>query len=372
MAADERFSITAVSWTLGILSILLVALRLYTRLLITRCRGWDDLFVTIALVNAIICSSLTQIAVSHGLGKHETDILDPNDRVKAAKYTIIAPNFSVVSTVTGKISVVIFLLRLLTLSAKPWQRWFLYSLTLASIAWNILGIVAIIGYCRPTRKIWLPETEGSCMSPKFQLVAGISQSAFNAFADCALALFPVILFRKVQLPLLKKVGVVAVLGAGVLAGCVTVFKCFLLDKLIAHDDITWTWRAIMRWYIQLQRPQPKIWNEQMYLIIICASVPTLPQSFNALFHPRQTYHKYNSRSSRCNLSRPDLREPGILLHSMQDSSLFDAAAEHTGSQENILARNEGESNTDIGKMTDVAVAQDSDRGEKGLNRGGAS
>jgi hypothetical protein len=53
MAGDERVSITAVSWTLGTLSILLVALRLYTRLLITRCRGWDDLFVTIALVRFV-------------------------------------------------------------------------------------------------------------------------------------------------------------------------------------------------------------------------------------------------------------------------------------------------------------------------------
>ncbi|KAL4750615.1 hypothetical protein BDW72DRAFT_193687 [Aspergillus terricola var. indicus] len=93
MAADERVSITAVSWTLGTLSVLLVALRLYTRLLITRCRGWDDLFVAIVLVNAIICSALTQIAVSHGLGKHEADILDPNDRINATKYITIAPNF---------------------------------------------------------------------------------------------------------------------------------------------------------------------------------------------------------------------------------------------------------------------------------------
>jgi hypothetical protein len=110
----------------------------------------------------------------------------------------------------------------------------------------------------------------------------------------------------------------------------------------------------------------------MYLIIICASVPTMPQSFNALLHPRETYHKYNSRSSCCNLSRPNLREPGILLQRMQDSSLFDAAAEHTGSQENILARNEGESDKDIGVMMDLTVISDSDRGEIVPVRGGTS
>ncbi|KAL4758002.1 uncharacterized protein BDW70DRAFT_152839 [Aspergillus foveolatus] len=246
MAADERVSITA-----------------------------DDLFVTIALVH-------------------------PNDRINAAKYTTIAPNFPVVSTVTGKISVLI-VLRLLTLSAKPWQR-----------------------------KIWLPETDGSSILITYPL------TAFNAFADWALALFPAILFRKVKLPLLKKVGDIAVLGAGV------------LDMARHHKMVN------------------------MYLIIICASVPTMPQSFNALLHPCRTYHKYNSKSSRCNLSRSNLREPGILLQHMQHSPLFDAPAEHTGSQENILARNEGESNTNTGEMMDLTVAQDSDREEIVLAQGGTS
>ncbi|KAL4750614.1 hypothetical protein BDW72DRAFT_110731 [Aspergillus terricola var. indicus] len=153
------------------------------------------------------------------------------------------------------------------------------------------------------------------------------------------------------------------------AGCATVFKCFLLDKLIAHDDITWTWRAIMRWYMYVPATKPRI---EMYLIIICASVPTMPQSFNALFHPRQTCYKYNSRSSRCHSSRPGLREPGVLLRRIQDGSLFNAAAEHTGSQENILARNEGESNSDIRNVMDLIVAQNSDRGEIGPDRGGTS
>jgi hypothetical protein len=110
----------------------------------------------------------------------------------------------------------------------------------------------------------------------------------------------------------------------------------------------------------------------MYLIIICASVPTMPQSLNALLHLCKTYHKYNSSSSRCNLSRPSIREPGVLLKRMQDSSLFDAPAEHAGSQENILACNEGELNTNIGCMIDLTVAQDSDIGDIVLVQGGTN
>ena len=147
---------------------------------------------------------------------HADDIASVDDQVNATKYTVIAPNFSVVSTTTGKISVAIFLLRLMGQSAKTWQCWFLYILTMVSVAWNILAIVVIIGFCRPPKKIWLPETPGSCFSLQLQLVGGTSQAAFNAFADLALAFFPVIIFYKIQLPIYKKAGIVAILGAGVL------------------------------------------------------------------------------------------------------------------------------------------------------------
>lgn len=156
------------------------------------------------------------MAVSYGLGMHTGDIATPEDKVNAAKYTVIAPNFSVVSTTTGKISVAIFLIRLMGQSAKSWQRWFLYILTVVSIAWNVFAIVVIIGFCRPAKKIWLPDTEGSCFSLQLQLIGGTSQAAFNAFADLALAIFPVVIFYRIQLPTFKKVGIVAILGAGVL------------------------------------------------------------------------------------------------------------------------------------------------------------
>lgn len=127
-------------------------------------------------LSAIICSALAQVAVYYGLGMHTSDINNPGHRTQAAKYTVIAPNFSVVSTTTGKIFVAIFLLRLMGRSASPWQYWYLYILTLVSVIWNVFAIIAIIGFCRPPKKIWLPETPGSCFSLNFQLVVGTSQA----------------------------------------------------------------------------------------------------------------------------------------------------------------------------------------------------
>lgn len=77
MVQDQSLSITTVSWTLGSLCLVIIAVRLYTRALVTRQLGWDDFFIALSLVcmhlpndawqgslyfwpklSAIICSAL--------------------------------------------------------------------------------------------------------------------------------------------------------------------------------------------------------------------------------------------------------------------------------------------------------------------------
>ncbi|KAL5342738.1 hypothetical protein BJX70DRAFT_394579 [Aspergillus crustosus] len=326
----------------------MVGVRLHTRVAVSRRPGWDDFFIALSLASAITCSALAQVAVSYGLGRHIADITNPSDQTQAIKYTVIAPNFSVVSTTTGKISVAIFLLRLMGPSATIGQRWFLYILTVVSIAWNLLAIVAIIGFCRPAKKIWMPETPGSCFSLGFQLVAGTSQAAFNAFADLSLAVFPVWIFRRVQLATLKKVGVIAILGAGIFVDEIVRrrrrwSKCILLKNLPEHADITWSWAPITTWY-----------SIEMYVIILCASLPTLPQSYSALLHKRQPY--YNT-SSNHRSAKSESKHTPIRLQRMQDAPLFETVAEDRGSsQENIL--DPGERMMNIKKTTEVSVVKE--------------
>ncbi|KAL4953942.1 hypothetical protein BDW69DRAFT_183996 [Aspergillus filifer] len=349
MVPDQSTSIVGVSWSLGSISIILVALRLYSRILLTGRRGWDDFFVAFALANAIICSALAQVGVSYGLGKHMADITDPIDQENALKYTVIAPNFSVVSTTTGKISVSIFLLRLMGQSAKCWQRWFLYILNSISIVWNALAIVAIIGFCRPAKKIWHPETPGSCFSLGLQLAVGISQAAFNAVADLSLAIFPVFIFQKVQLHVFKKIGIVGILGAGVFAAAATLVKCILLRNLPEHADMTWSWAPITTWY-----------SIEMYVIIICATLPTLPQCYNAILNQRSTYYN-TSLEIPAHSGRSDNKAKSIRLRRMPDASLFETQAgrERNGSSESILAHPKQERHGgNIRKTTEVTVVEE--------------
>lgn len=149
----QGVNITAVSWAFGGVALGVVSMRLYTRMVALRRAGCDDFFIALSLVNALICSTLVQVAVHYGMGRHMSDISDPSQQIQAFKYTVIAPNFSSVSTTTGKMSVTIFLLRLMGQSGSTPRRWFLYVLMAVSVAWNTLAIVLIIGFCRPAERI---------------------------------------------------------------------------------------------------------------------------------------------------------------------------------------------------------------------------
>ncbi|EHA27971.1 hypothetical protein ASPNIDRAFT_135361, partial [Aspergillus niger ATCC 1015] len=309
MPADKGPQITAVSWSFGGVAIIVVTIRLYTRLILTRKAGWDDFFIVLSLLSAIVCSGLAQTGVHYGLGKHMADISNAEWKIEAFKYTVIAPNFSMVSTTTGKLSVAVFLLRLMGQTASPAKRWFLYIFSIISVAWNVLAIVAIMGYCRPAEKIWRPEVPGSCFSLKFQLIAGISQASFNAFADLTLALFPIIIFWSVQLPWKMKLGVIAVMGAGIL--------------------VLGRYYNMLYFYHALSGAHPV--HRQMYVIIICATLPTLRQSYNfALHRTRYLGSYYKGSHSEAAAAAAARQKPIPLLRRQPDQSLFEKFADETG------------------------------------------
>ncbi|GKZ46367.1 hypothetical protein AbraIFM66951_009300 [Aspergillus brasiliensis] len=383
MPADKGPQITAVSWSFGSVSIIVVAIRLYTRLILTRKAGWDDFFIVLSLLSAIVCSGLAQTGVHYGLGKHMADIPNAEWKIEAFKYTVIAPNFSMVSTTTGKLSVAVFLLRLMGKTASPAKRWFLYIFSVISIAWNVLAIVAIMGYCRPAEKIWRPEVPGSCFSLKFQLIAGISQASFNAFADLTLALFPIIIFWSVQLPWKMKLGVIGVMGAGILAAAATLVKAVLLKSLPAHSDITWSWADITTWYsIELSTlyfyhalsGAPIRSIEQMYVIIICATLPTLRQSYNFALHRTRylgSYYKHShSEAAAAGGAGAARQKPIPLARRQPDQSLFETFADETGlvnvasHEDSFVSPERGSNHTSITKTTEIEVHEESkSRGE---------
>lgn len=120
---------------------------------------------------------LVSVGVHHGYGLHLADIKDPYDQERALMYNFIAPSVSIVAATFGKISMVLFLIRLLGHSVKKRHLWLLYSVSFIMIGLNLFAIGILLGGCSPMQKSWIPTTPGTCIDPSMFEYGGRIQAS---------------------------------------------------------------------------------------------------------------------------------------------------------------------------------------------------
>ena len=122
-------------------------------------------------------TALVSAGVTHGYGMHLAAIKNPYDQKRALMYNYIAPSVSIVASTFGKISMVLFLVRLLGHSAKRRHLWFLYGVTFVMIGLNCFAIGILLGGCSPMQKSWIPTTPGTCIPPNMLEYGGRTQAS---------------------------------------------------------------------------------------------------------------------------------------------------------------------------------------------------
>jgi hypothetical protein len=125
---------------------------------------------------------LVTMSVRYGLGRDIKDIKNPSDQVNAVKYLTIAPVFSILSVGIGKISIVLFLFRLMGITVSRIRFWLLWAMMFISMSLNIAAVVVVLRFCTPTEAIWDPAVEGECIDPNTQLGIGLAQACKFSWA----------------------------------------------------------------------------------------------------------------------------------------------------------------------------------------------
>jgi hypothetical protein len=117
-------------------------------------------------MSAIICTALVAVGTYYGLGRSKYTVDNPSDLSQAIIYTIISSTLNLVSTSFGKLSAIIFLVRLMGIAAPRWQLSAVWAAGGMMVVLSILGFVITIGFCYPAAKQWDPTLEGWCMDQK--------------------------------------------------------------------------------------------------------------------------------------------------------------------------------------------------------------
>ncbi|KAL8795389.1 MAG: hypothetical protein Q9195_002130 [Heterodermia aff. obscurata] len=284
-SADRGSAILIVSWIECGVAITIVAARVYTRSRIIHNIGIDDWMILIALVLAVICSSIVTADVYHGGGRHYAT-LSPVNQLLAVKLDWISQPFAIFTCGTGKISVAFLILRIM--AKNKYREWFLYVLIALLVIINAICVGFIFGQCSPARKLWDQSAPGTCLDPSIQRDVAFFQSSFSTFTDFVLAIFPLIIIWNLQMRPVVKLGMGCAMSLGLVATGAAIVKTIQLQQLTARSDYTYETFSLIIWF-----------TTEMYVIIIAACIPTL-RPLVRLLHGRLASHKSSSGSGEIN------------------------------------------------------------------------
>ena len=142
---------------------LFVALRMYSRLRISRSTGWDDYAALIALPFCIAHGVVLSTATRHGVGMHMWDM--PMDLLEQfSMWTFITGLFYSPSLLAYRMSILFLYLRIFSIeNVFRYCTWLVMFITFGYLISN-LGTQ--IFTCQPIAKIWRYEIPGHCIATR--------------------------------------------------------------------------------------------------------------------------------------------------------------------------------------------------------------
>ncbi|MCJ1374869.1 hypothetical protein MMC20_006102 [Loxospora ochrophaea] len=226
--------------------------------------GWDDYVMILSTIAMIIGAALDIPEVIAGVGRH-TYYLTPPKIAEAVKYNHFSTLFTVLSLWLSKISICLFLLRILDNSQATKRRYALYMIMVIYSVASIICLISLLAQCRPLSRVWDPLVPGVCLN---QLGFGYAQSISSLVFDFVLSIFPCLIFSDLNMKLRVKIGLCAVMGLGLATGAFAIIKTVLLGRFEA-DDITYNIVPLVIWATLEQN-----------VAIIAACIPPLRPLFS--------------------------------------------------------------------------------------------
>ncbi|MCJ1402818.1 hypothetical protein MMC11_006039 [Xylographa trunciseda] len=306
-------ALLAMDWTYIVILFGMMILRLWSRLS-AKNLGWDDhtMFMTFVsspnnstsyqdkaeevpqalFLGAVIVSTVELV---HGGARHMYYLKqEPSQLVYITELNWISQPFAIMALGLGRISVSLFLLRLLGPNSV-WRRWFLILNNYFVFIQCALESIFCFTQCRPVQAIWIPSTPGAnCWAPDVTTNFNIAVASYTAFHDFCLALLPVTIVWNLQMARKKKIAICVFLGLGVFAGVTAVIKIVYLNNLNQRSDLTWDSYELEAWTAA-----------QIFLLILCGTIPAL----------KPLYDQSHFRSSLLSVSNHTYKKLMGRLHS---------------------------------------------------------
>ncbi|KAF2022287.1 hypothetical protein BU24DRAFT_439026 [Aaosphaeria arxii CBS 175.79] len=308
-------ALAIVNYIFLVLVIVVVALRIYTRLIVKRWFGTDDVFMALALIFAIGLKTVVLLANQrYGWDRHVYDI--PLDWIAStAKIAMAAKILFTCAASFTRLSLLFFYYRLVKDTDKKWFHWSIHANVAFTIGIFISFICLAIFQCKPISNYWSPPN--TCMDEGVvTLIAGI----LNCIADLFCTILPIPLVARLEMPQRQRIAVVILFSFGFIVTIAGIVRTWYIYKsLIEEYDITWY--SYPLWIAAAV---------EIDLGVICASAPVLRPLLSKLpftvssIASRISAHKASSKGYTANTSADGDDSNGTTPAGSQNKSALDS------------------------------------------------
>ncbi|CUS08590.1 unnamed protein product [Tuber aestivum] len=243
MKESKSHMVFAVALIVGVISFVVTALRVFTRVKIVRVWGADDVLIVIAQLFAFSFLVCLLIGASNGIGSH-IETVSPQEFVvfmKATWGTMFSYNWQ---AMFAKLSVLTFYTRVM-----GHHYWFKLATTATMVFVVLTGAgseLVLYLHCRPVSYYWDKSTPGGyCWD--LELLYYIN-SALYIFADVVVTVLPLPILSKLELPKRQKWGLCALFSLGGFVCATGIIRVVELPAPHLSKDVTWEIASAMIWY----------------------------------------------------------------------------------------------------------------------------
>ncbi|OJI79384.1 hypothetical protein ASPTUDRAFT_59470 [Aspergillus tubingensis CBS 134.48] len=214
------------------LCIVLLVMRIYTKIHIMRKFWWDDVCLILAWIFSIGTQSVILYGYTYGGYGVHIEYLSPAVLEIYVKTLLAAAIIYVPALAAAKFALLMLYYRLLHM-IRIWRN-IIFLVTFIIASYTIALTLGLIFPCQPIAKNWdLTITTGHCVDRVgFYLATAIT----NTVSDIILILIPIPVIIKLKLPLIQKLGVGCMFGIGCLTIITSIIRLVTLMPLVTSDD----------------------------------------------------------------------------------------------------------------------------------------
>ncbi|KAL2045224.1 hypothetical protein N7G274_002307 [Stereocaulon virgatum] len=252
------------------ISCIFVALRMYTRLFVTKCAWWDDLTSCLTLLGIIIGAGLDITRTHYGFGRHQY-YLSNHQFQEFEKYSFGNWIQTFSTLMFTKVSICLLLLRF-----APSKRVIrpIQGLIAFLVASNVIFTMFWILQCTPPSAAWNVANgeKAQCFTLSQIERIIIIQAAISLVSDLLLAASPILFIRSTTCAFRENSPLYCLMGLGLLT-----FVCCLVRTVLSRqfDQPDQTWVSVDNF----------LWRTaETTLGLVAACLPTLRPLWSLIHH----------------------------------------------------------------------------------------